>query len=85
VGKGAKSSHPAPVAAEPARSIRSKLRELRLHLSLPLLRKRSGCENQDPRTRRRIRSSVSISYRLPEAIMNGLVAEEGVEPSTFGL
>ena len=28
---------------------------------------------------------VSISYRLPEAIMNGLVAGEGFEPSTFGL
>jgi hypothetical protein len=28
---------------------------------------------------------VSISYRLPEAIMNDLVAGEGFEPSTFGL
>ena len=28
---------------------------------------------------------VSVSYRLPEAIMNGLVAGEGFEPSTFGL
>jgi hypothetical protein len=28
---------------------------------------------------------VSITYRLPEAIMNGLVAGEGFEPSTFGL
>ncbi len=28
---------------------------------------------------------VSISYRLPEAVMNGLVAGEGFEPSTFGL
>ena len=28
---------------------------------------------------------VKISYRLPEAIMNGLVAGEGFEPSTFGL
>jgi DNA invertase Pin-like site-specific DNA recombinase len=28
---------------------------------------------------------VSISYRLPESVMNGLVAGEGFEPSTFGL
>jgi hypothetical protein len=28
---------------------------------------------------------VTISYRLPEAVMNGLVAGEGFEPSTFGL
>jgi hypothetical protein len=28
---------------------------------------------------------VSISYRLPEAIMNGLVAGGGFEPPTFGL
>ena len=28
---------------------------------------------------------VSISYRLPEAIMNGLVAGDGFEPPTFGL
>jgi hypothetical protein len=28
---------------------------------------------------------VSISYRLPEAIMNGLVAGVGFEPTTFGL
>ncbi len=28
---------------------------------------------------------VSISYRLPEPVMNGLVAGEGFEPSTFGL
>jgi hypothetical protein len=28
---------------------------------------------------------VRISYRLPEAVMNGVVAGEGFEPSTFGL
>ena len=28
---------------------------------------------------------VSISYRLPESVMNGMVAGEGFEPSTFGL
>ena len=28
---------------------------------------------------------VSISYRLPEAVMNGLVAGDGFEPPTFGL
>ncbi len=28
---------------------------------------------------------VSISYRLPEDIMNGLVAGDGFEPPTFGL
>jgi hypothetical protein len=28
---------------------------------------------------------VDISYRLPESVMNGLVAGEGFEPSTFGL
>ena len=28
---------------------------------------------------------VSISCRLPESVMNGLVAGEGFEPSTFGL
>jgi hypothetical protein len=28
---------------------------------------------------------VTISYRLPEAIMNGLVAGGGFEPPTFGL
>ena len=28
---------------------------------------------------------VTISYRLPEAIMNGLVAGDGFEPPTFGL
>ena len=28
---------------------------------------------------------VKISYRLPEAIMNGLVAGGGFEPPTFGL
>ena len=28
---------------------------------------------------------VTITYRLPEAIMNGLVAGGGFEPPTFGL
>ena len=28
---------------------------------------------------------VNITYRLPEAVMNELVAGEGFEPSTFGL
>jgi hypothetical protein len=28
---------------------------------------------------------VNISYRLPEAIMNGMVAGDGFEPPTFGL
>ena len=28
---------------------------------------------------------VTISYRVPEPIMNRLVAGEGFEPSTFGL
>ena len=28
---------------------------------------------------------VKINYRVPESVMNGLVAGEGFEPSTFGL
>jgi hypothetical protein len=28
---------------------------------------------------------VNISYRLPDAIMDGLVAGDGFEPPTFGL